>query len=129
MTPKIVHTAVGILILIHGIMFFLGAGEMANIGVPDISDEAFAMGKGAHEIVAMFNIFLAVVLLGSRNLDGAAATQVLKGTTVGLAFLTAGVAYHTQSLPTEMAPPLFAIAIFVGLTAWSGYVAWGKSPA
>jgi len=108
-------------------MFFLGAGEMAHIGVPDISDEAFAMGEGAHEIVAMFNVFLAVVLLGSRNLEGTAATQVLKGTTVGLGLLTAGVAYHSQSLPAEMAPPVPAIAIFIGLTAWSGYVAWGKS--
>ena len=126
MTPKIVQTTIGTLILIHGILFMIGAGDLAKTGVPNISEAAFAMGKGAHEIVAMFNVFLALVLFSARNLVGEAATQVLKGTTFGLAALTAGVIYHSQSLPTEMAPPVPAIAIFVLLTSWSGYVAWRK---
>ena len=76
MSPKTIFTVVGILILGHGAMFFFGAGDMATTGVPNISDEAFNVGKGAHEIVAFFNIFLAAVLLFSRNIDLESAKKV-----------------------------------------------------
>ena len=36
MTPKIVLTVIGILMLVHGIAFFFGASSLAKMGVPDI---------------------------------------------------------------------------------------------
>ena len=48
MSPQTIFTVVGILILVHGAMFFFGAGHMATTGVPNISDEALNVGKGAH---------------------------------------------------------------------------------
>ena len=57
MSPKTVFTVTGILMLLHGIMFFFGARDMVTTGVPNISDEALNMGKGAHEIVAFLIYF------------------------------------------------------------------------
>ena len=39
MTPKIVLTVIGILMLIHGIAFFFGASSMTKMGAPDISNK------------------------------------------------------------------------------------------
>lgn len=132
MTPKLVHSVLCLLILVHGGMFLTGGLDLAEIGVPDpISDEAMAMAMavGVHEIVGMFNLFLAIVLIGARSLDGKPACTMLKATTVGLASLSAGVVYHMVSLPAEMAPPAPVAVVFGLLTAWSAYVAGGRAPA
>ena len=113
MSPKTIFTVVGILILVHGAMFFFGAGHMATTGVPNISDEALNVGKGAHEIVAFFNIFLAAVLLFSRNIDLESAKKVLTGVGIGCVVMVVGIAYHMQSMIIEHAPPLPVLIVFL----------------
>ena len=44
MTPKIVLTTTGIIMLLHGLLFFFGAEDMARSGVPDISEKALRVG-------------------------------------------------------------------------------------
>ena len=46
MTPKIVLTTTGIIMLLHGILFFFGADEMARSGVPDIGEKVLRVGIG-----------------------------------------------------------------------------------
>ena len=53
MTPKIVLTTTGIIMILHGLFFFFGADEMARSGVPDISEKALRVGIGLAEIVAI----------------------------------------------------------------------------
>ena len=129
MTPKILFTATGILFLLHGIGFFLGASDIAAMGVPELSPEALNMAVGAHEIVAMFNIFLAFVLLAARNLEPDAAKKIAQGTALGYIVLFAGVLYHMGSLIPEQAPPPMAGVIFGALTLWACYIAFGKKEA
>ena len=123
MSPKTIFTVVGILILGHGAMFFFGARDMATTGVPNISDKALNVGKGAHEIVAFFNIFLAAVLLFSRNIDLESGKKVLTGVGIGCVVMVVGIAYHMQSMIPEHAPPLPVLIVFLLLSIWSFYVA------
>ena len=98
MTPKIVLTTTGIIMLLHGLLFFFGAEDMARTGVPDISEKALRMGIGLSEIVAIVSVFLGIVLIFSRDIDTHSAKKVLTGTGIGLLVLTAGIIYHMITL-------------------------------
>ena len=49
-----------------------------------------------------------------------------KGNALSLVTLLAGIVYLMMSLPKEMQSPIPAAMVFGLLTAWSGYLAWGK---
>ena len=53
MTQKIVLTTTWIIMILHGLLFFFGADDMARSGVPDISEKALRVGIGLAEIVAI----------------------------------------------------------------------------
>ena len=75
MTPKIVLTTTGIIMLLHGLLFFFGAEDMARIGMPDISEKALRMGIGLAEIVAIASVFLGIVLIFSRDIEVSSAKK------------------------------------------------------
>ena len=50
MTPIIVLTTIGEIVLLLGLFFFFGAEYMARIGVPDISEKTLRRGIGLAEI-------------------------------------------------------------------------------
>ena len=131
MTPKIVLTVIGILMLVHGIAFFFGASSLAKMGVPEISEQALQVSVGAHEIVAIFSVFLGIVLIFSRDIDTRSAKKVLTGTGIGLLILTAGIIYHMITLKEipEQAPPAPMPIIAALLTVWTFYVALVKKEA
>ena len=58
MTPKIVLTTTGIIMLLHGIIIFFGADDMARSGVPDISEKDLRVVIGLAEIGAIISVFL-----------------------------------------------------------------------
>ena len=128
MTPKIVLTVIGILMLVHGIAFFFGASSLAKMGVPEISEQALQVSVGAHEIVAIFSVFLGIVLIFSRDIDTHSAKKVLTGTGIGSLIWTAGIIYHMITLKEipEQAPPAPMLIIAALLTAWTFYVALVK---
>ena len=124
MTPKIVLTTTGIIMIIHGLLFFFGADDMARSGVPDISEKALRVGIGLAEIVAITSVFLGIVLIFSKNIEMSSAKKVLTGTGIGYLFIIAGVIKHVidfQDIP-EQAPPIPMLVIIVLLAVWSFYV-------
>ena len=124
MTPKIVLTTTGIIMLLHGILFFFGADEMARSGVPDIGEKALRVGIGLAEIVAITSVFLGMVLIFSRDIEISSAKKVLTGSGIGYLLLIAGVIKHVidfQDIP-EQAPPIPMLVIIVLLAVWSFYV-------
>ena len=125
MTPKALMNVTIALMVIHGLGLMVGAGEAAKMGIESISDDALNMGKGAYEIAAFFNFFLAAVLISARKVDIAAMRAISKGIAVGYGFLVVAVAYHMQTLIPGQAPPAPALAIVGGLAAWALYVAFG----
>ena len=122
-SPETIFTVTGVLMLLHGAMFFFGAEDLAATGVPNIIDEALSMGKGFAEIVTFFNIFIAAVLLFCRDIDLESAKKVLTGVGVGCVSMVVGIVYHMQSLPPENGPPLPVLIIFLLLSAWAFYIA------
>ena len=114
MTPKIVLTTTGIMMLLHGLLFFFGAEDMARTGVPDISEKALRVDIGLAEIVAIVSVFLGIVLIFSRDIEISSAKKVLTGTGVGYLFLIVGVVKHMidfQDIP-ENAPPIPSVSFY-----------------
>ena len=128
MTPKIVLTTTGIIMLLHGLLFFVGAEDMARIGVPDISEKALRMGIGLAEIVAIASVFMGIVLNFNGDIEISSKKKVLTGTGIGYLFLIAGVVKHMidfQDIP-ENTPPIPMLVFIVLLAVWSFYVALVK---
>ena len=128
MTSKIVLTTTGIIMLLHGLLFFFGAEDMARTGVPEISEKALRVGIGLAEIVAIVSVFLGIVLIFSRDIEISSAKKVLTVTGIGYLFLIAGVVKHMidfQYIP-ENAPPIPSVIIILLLVVWSFYVALVK---
>ena len=114
--------------LLHGLLFFFGAEDMARTGVPDISEKALRVGIGLAEIVAIVSVFLGIVLIFSRDIEISSAKKVLTGTGIGYLFLIAGVVKHMidfQDFP-ENAPSIPVLVFTVLLAVWSFYVALVK---
>ena len=127
MTPKTLLMVTTILMILHGLGLLLGAEDAAKMGIDDLSADALNMGKGAYEISAFFNLFLAAVLISIRKLDTAALRAVSKGIAVGYVVLLAGIIYHIFTLIPGQAPPAAAGGVFGVITLWSLYVAFGTT--
>ena len=110
--------------IIHGLLFFFGADDMARSSVPDISEKTLRVGIGLAKIVAITSVFIGIVLIFSRDIETSSAKIVLTGTGVGYLFLIAGVIKHVidfQDIP-EQAPPITMLVFIVLLAVWSFYV-------
>jgi len=124
MKPKtLLMVTIGLMVL-HGLGLLLGAEEAAKMGLTDLSADVLNMGKGAFEISAFFNLFLAAVLISARNLNAAALRALSKGIAVGYVLLLGGIIYHTFTLIPGQAPPPAAGAVFGAIAAWACYVAF-----
>ena len=129
MKPKALLNATLALMVLHGLGLLFGAGEAAKMGLPDITPDALNMGKGAYEIAAFFNLFLAAVLFQARKLDTAALRTLSKGVAIGYVMLFAGVIYHIFTLIPGQAPPGVMGGVFGAITLWALYVAFGTKDA
>jgi len=125
MTPKTLLTVTTVLMIAHGLGLMVGAEDAAKMGIENISADALNMGKGAYEISAFFNLFLAAVLVSARKLDAVALRALSKGIAVGYVVLLAGIVYHIFTLIPGQAPPAAAGGIFGVIAAWALYVAFG----
>ena len=125
MKPSILLTITTVLMILHGLGLLFGAEGAAKMGIENISSDALNMGKGAYEICAFFNLFLAAVLVSARKLETAALRALSKGIAVGYVVLFAGVVYHIFTLIPGQAPPPFAGGIFGAIALWALYVAFG----
>ena len=94
MTPKIVLTTTGILMLLHGVLFYLELRTWLDLLSPEISEKALRVWIGLAEIVAMVYLLLGVVLIFSRNIEMFLAKKVLTWTGIGYLYLIAGVVKH-----------------------------------
>lgn len=125
MKPKILLMVTIVLMTLHGVGLLFGAEEAAKVGIADISSDALNMGKGAYEISALFNLFLAAVLVSARKLETAALRALSKGIAVGYVVLFAGVVYHIFTLIPGQAPPAVMGGVFGAIALWALYVAFG----
>ena len=94
LTPKIVLTTTGILMLLHVLLFFFGADDVVISGVTEKSKKALRVWIGLAEIVARVSLFLGIVLILCRNIEIYLAKKVLTWTGIGYLYLIAGVVKH-----------------------------------
>ena len=125
MKPKTLLTVTTVLMIAHGLGLMFGAEDAAKMGIENISADALNMGKGAYEISAFFNLFLAAVLVSARNLETVALRALSKGIAVGYVVLLAGIVYHIFTLIPGQAPPAVMAGVFGAVALWALYVAFG----
>ena len=127
MKPSTLLRVTTVLMIVHGLGLLFGAEGAAKMGIENISSDALNMGKGAYEISAFFNFFLAAVLVSAWKLDAVALRAISKGIAVGYMMLFAGIVYHIFTLIPGQAPPPFAGGIFGAIALWAAYVAFGTT--
>ena len=129
MTPKTLIIVTTVLMVLHGVGLFFGAEDAAKMGLPNLGADELNMGKGAYEIGAFFNLFLAAVLVPAIKLDAATQRALSRGIAVGYVILLAGIVYHIFTLIPGQAPPAPAGGVFGLIAAWALYVAFGTKDA
>ena len=125
MKPSTLLRVTTVLMIVHGLGLLFGAEDAAKMGIENISSDALNMGKGAYEISAFFNFFLAAVLVSARKLDAVALRAISKGIAVGYMLFFAGIVYHIFTLIPGQAPPAVMGGVFGAIALWALYVAFG----
>ena len=125
LTPKIVLTTTGILMLLHVLLFFFGADDVAISGVTEKSKKALRVWIGLAEIVARVSLFLGIVLIFGQDIEITLAKIVLSGTGMGYLFLIAGFVKYMINFKyiPEVVPPITSVIIVFLLAVWLFYVA------
>ena len=126
MTPKIVLLTIGVLMTIHGIGLYLGAGSMAEYTDP--TEAMIAISTRLNETIGIMTLLVGVILLASFNIDSNSAKKVVIGTGIAMAISSAFSAEHhvNQVWNGEGGPPVFIPIIFGLLAFWSFYVGLKK---
>ena len=126
MTPKIVLLTIGVLMTLHGIGLFLGAGSMAEYTDP--TEAMTAMGVRLNEAKGLMTLLVGVILLTSFNIDIKSAKKVVFGTGIAMAICCAVTTeVHINQVWNGVGgPPVFIPIIFGLLALWSFYVGLKK---
>jgi len=126
MTPKIVLLTIGVLMTLHGIGLFLGAGSMAEYTDP--TEAMIAISIRFNEAKGLMKLLVGVILLASFNIDIKSAKKVVVGTGIAMAitFAVTTEAHINQVWKSEGGPPVFIPIIFGLLALWSFYVGLKK---
>mgnify|MGYP000844140073 FL=1 len=118
--PKVIFIVIGVINLLHGLLFFFGGAEVLTASFPEmeeISDETNFLVVFGMEITAGFNFILGMTLLFCSKLKYPESKNVLLGLGLGLLFIVAIAVKHTIQSQTEIE---IAGPIIVGLLAiWS----------
>ena len=123
MNPKIIFTVLGVLNLVHGLMFFFGGEAMYREAAPDITEGTLSLITTEMEITAGFNFWLGIVLIFCCQLQFPAAKNVLIGTGIGMLVIVPVAIKHMSAYEgyPELQPPAFMIIILALLALWPLY--------
>jgi len=126
MTPKIVLLTIGVLMTLHGIGLFLGAGSIEEYTDP--TEAMIAMGVRLNEAKGLMTLLVGVILLTSFNIDIKSAKKVVFGTGIAMAICCAVTTeVHINQVWNGVGgPPVFIPIIFGLLALWSFYVGLKK---
>ena len=120
MTTKNILTLIGAILGLQAIGVFLSAEAITTeaFAALEPTETGVQIGTMLHEVLAVMNGTVAIILLAARNLEPAAGAKVLLGASVGL-LLTLGHGFY-NIFTTEVAPPmpvlvLMTVLIILGL--------------
>ncbi len=111
MNPKNILTLIGAVLGLQSIGIFIGAEAITTQAFASMSPDAtgIQIGTTMHQVLAVMNLMVAVIVLSARSLDSAAASKVLMGTSIGISIVLAHGIYNLIATPTK--PPLPVLAI------------------
>ena len=118
MTNKTILTLIGTVLGVQSIAVFVGAEAITTQAFAALSPDAtgIQIGSMLHEVVAVVNMMVAIILLSARNLEQAAASKILMGTAIGLLVMLSHGYYNLFA--TQVKPPLpllIVMTILMGL--------------
>jgi len=115
MTPKNILTLIGAVMSIQAIGLFFGASAISETAFAALKPDATGLSIGAlmHEVLAVVNLMVGLILLAARNIAPAGGAKVLMGAGLGL-FITLAHGYYNL-FATATKPPLPLLIIMTVL--------------
>jgi|TARA_B110000503_G_scaffold140328_1_gene230903 hypothetical protein len=119
---KNVLTLFGVITLIEGVGFYLGAEAITKgaFSADLLTEEGLIVGTLMHQALASAMLVIAVIVLFARNLEGASGAKVLMGVGVGNLIFLAGALIHQFTAPvTPPLPAMILMAVFALLAFYT----------
>ena len=115
MTTKNILTLIGTLMAMQAIGIFFGAEAITTEAFAALNptETGIAIGTKMHEVMAVMNLNIALILLLSRDLPPAHGAKVLFAACVGLALVLAHGFYNLFA--TDSKPPIPLLALMTVL--------------
>ena len=127
MNSKNVLTAIGVLNIIQGIAFFIGAETFTEQSFPSelLVGGGLAVGTAMHWPLSIACIVIGIIILSTRSLTMKDAKKVLLST--GIAYLFFLINGLLQHLTTPVNVPMPAIGLIAFISILSFYTAFKKT--
>ena len=127
MNSKNVLTAIGVLNIIQGIGFFIGAETLTEQSFPSelLAGGGLVVGTAMHWPLSIACIVIGIIILSTRSLTMKDAKKVLLST--GIAYLFFLINGLLQHLTTPVNVPMPAIGLIAFISILSFYTAFKKT--
>ena len=128
MNSKNVLTAIGVLNIIQGIGFFIGAESLTEQSFPSelLAGGGLVVGTAMHWPLSIACIVIGIIILSTRSLEMKDAKKVLLS--IGIAYLFFLINGLLQHLTTPVNVPMPAIGLIAFISILSFYTAFKKIP-
>jgi hypothetical protein len=128
MNSKNVLTAIGVLNIIQGIGFFIGAETLTEQSFPSelLAGGGLVVGTAMHWPLSIACIVIGIIILSTRSLEMKDAKKVLLS--IGIAYLFFLINGLLQHLTTPVNVPMPAIGLIAFISILSFYTAFKKIP-
>ena len=128
MNSKNVLTAIGVLNIIQGIGFFIGAETLTEQSFPSelLAGGGLVVGTAMHWPLSIACIVIGIIILSTRSLEMKDAKKVLLS--IGIAYLFFLINGLLQHLTTPVNVPKPAIGLIAFISILSFYTAFKKIP-
>lgn len=128
MNSKNVLTAIGVLNIIQGIGFFIGAEILTEQSFPSelLAGGGLVVGTAMHWPLSIACIVIGIIILSTRSLEMKDAKKVLLS--IGIAYLFFLINGLLQHLTTPVNVPMPAIGLIAFISILSFYTAFKKIP-
>ncbi|MDC0004969.1 hypothetical protein OAE04_01225 [bacterium] len=127
MNSKNVLTAIGVLNIIQGIGFFIGAETLTEQSFPSelLAGGGLVVGTAMHWPLSIACIVIGIIILSTRSLEMKDAKKVLLS--IGIAYLFFLINGLLQHLTTPVNVPMPAIGLIAFISILSFYTAFKKT--
>ena len=127
MNSKNILTTIGVLNILQGIAFFIGAKTLTSQSFPNelLEGGGLVVGTAMHWPLSVACIVIGIVILSTRSLEMKDAKKVLLS--IGIAYLFFLINGLLQHLTTPVNVPMPALGLIASISILSFYTAFRKT--